>query len=394
VTPLPSAEPVCPVCAADAEEFLRRPRVPVHQHLLLADAAAARRAARGTLALRVCRGCGFVFNAAFDPALLDYGPDYDNTQTASPAFGRHVSGLVRDLVEVHGVCGCRVVEVGCGKGGFLRELVAYPGADNVGLGFDPSYLGSESDLGGRLRFSRRFFDAGVGVTADVVICRHVIEHVPDPLTLLRAVRSALAASPQARVFFETPCVEWILRHQVVWDFFYEHCSLFTADSLAGAFAAVGFAVAGVRHVFGGQYLWLEARLDGTAWEKRPGESLVHLARAFGVTQANRVRSWQRCLDGLGQSGPLAVWGAGAKGVTFCNLADPDGQRVAWVVDMNPAKQGKYVAGTGHPIVAPEQAAAGGMAAAVVLNPNYVTEVAEHLARRGSRAAVWDLMRAA
>ncbi len=398
MSPLSGAKSVCPLCAAATEEFLRRPRVPVHQNLLLADAEAARRAARGTLALHVCRGCGFVFNAAFDPTLLAYGPDYDNTQTASPAFGRHVSGLARDLVEVHGVRDCQVVEVGCGKGGFLRELVAHPGAGNVGVGFDPSYLGPEYDLDGRVRFLRRFFDAGAGVTADVVVCRHVIEHVPDPLGLLRGVRAALSDSPRARVFFETPCVEWILRHQVAWDCFYEHCSLFTAGSLAAAFIAAGFAVSAVRHVFGGQYLWLEAQpalpWDGSPEPSPRSEFVVSLARQFGAAESARVLAWQQSLERLSRDGPLAVWGAGAKGVTFCNLADPDGRRVAWVVDINPAKQGKFVAGTGHPIVSPEQALAQGMTAALVLNPNYVAEVAEHLARHGSRAAVCDLMRAA
>src|SRR5213078_3046347 len=100
-------------------------------------------------------------------------------------------------------------------------------------------------------------EGAVGLPADVVVCRHVIEHIPRPLDLLRAVRQAVAARPHARVCFETPCVEWVLRNQVVWDFFYEHCSLFSAASLATAFRAAGFEVTDVRHVFHGQYLWLE-----------------------------------------------------------------------------------------------------------------------------------------
>ncbi|WP_373308526.1 hypothetical protein [Laribacter hongkongensis] len=75
----------------------------------------------------------------------------------------------------------------------------------------------------------------------------MIEHVPEPLEILRSVRVALASSPKARgfkarVFFETPCIEWILRHRAIWDFFHEHCSLFNAGSLGLAFRRAEFVM--------------------------------------------------------------------------------------------------------------------------------------------------------
>jgi SAM-dependent methyltransferase len=402
VKPPDSDGPPCPVCGGATAAFLRRPSVPVHQNLLHADPAAARAATRGVLDLCLCAGCGFAFNAAFDPGLLDYGREYDNTQTFSASFAGHVDALVDDLVGRHGVRGCRVVEVGCGKGTFLKRLVARGGPGTTGLGFDPTYTGPETDLGGRVRFHRRFYDAGAAAApADVVVCRHVIEHVPRPLELLRAVRQALGRSPAARVFFETPCLEWILRRRVTWDFFYEHCSLFTAGALAAAFARAGFAVTAVRKVFGEQYLWLEGRVtsDGVhegagAPRPTPHAPLVELARRCADEEPRTVAAWGEQLRRLRRRGPVALWGAGAKGVTFCNLADPDAAGIACVVDVNPAKQGQFVAGTGHPIVAPEQLAAAGVASVLVLNPNYLEEIAAQLARLRVGAAVVDLMRAA
>jgi SAM-dependent methyltransferase len=392
----PADSRCCPVCASAATfEFLGRSGVPVHQNLLVADPAAARTMPRGMLALRLCRSCGFAFNAAFDGDLLDYGSAYDNTQTCSESFSTYVDELVRELVEDRGVRGCRVLEVGCGKGGFLKRLIAYKGAGNTGLGFDPTYLGPETAVQGRVRFVRRFYDREAAqYPADVVVCRHVIEHIPDPLPLLRAVRSALGRSPGARVFFETPCLDWILSHQVMWDFFYEHCSLFTPASLTTAFRRAGFAVKSVRHIFGGQYLWLEA---GIAAETRempvpPGRT-PELARALACQEPAMVASWRTRLREQRGTGPVAVWGAGAKGATFCNLADPDCSEIACVIDVNPAKQGKYVAGTGHRIVATEDASALDAATVLVLNPNYTKEIADRLARRHSRAHVVDLMRA-
>ncbi len=384
----------CPVCeSGDVGVFLLRPAVPVHQHLLLDRPERARALRRGELRLACCRSCGFVFNAAFDPALIEYGEGYDNCQTCSPLFEAYTDELARHLVRDRGVRGCRVVEVGCGGGEFLRRLVEIEGADNRGWGFDPSYTGPDAAAGGRLRFERRYYDERCAdVPADVVVCRHVIEHVPDPVGLLRTVRRALANAPGARLFFETPCVEWILARRVVWDFFYEHCSYFTADSLRTAFERAGFGVVGVRHVFGGQYLWLEATRDaaGPAGGPRPG-AVPDLAAAFGAAEPGRVARWRRRVDELTGSGPVAVWGAGAKGVTFANLVDPGGERLACVVDLNPRKQGRYLPGTGHPIVAHPALRQCGVSAALVMNPNYRGEIEALLRNEGSAVRVIDLM---
>jgi SAM-dependent methyltransferase len=376
-------DPICPVCDTPGPvPFLGREAVPVHQNLLYDSPEAARTATRGDLDLRVCGRCGFVFNAAFDPGLLEYGPAYENTQNHSPAFDAYTDELVEHLVRT-GVRSGRVVEVGCGKGAFLVKLLSHPESRCEGVGFDPSYLGPETALGGRLRFARSFYGPDTAVPADVVLCRHVIEHIPDPLALLRTIRTA--AGDAARVFFETPCVEWVFRNRVPWDLFYEHCSLFTAHSLGLALSRAGFRVTTVRHVFGGQYLWAEA----DAGPEGDGVT-ARLAAGFAAAERDRLARWTQLLERLAADGPVLVWGAGAKGVTFCNLADPDARRVSGVVDVNPAKQGHHLPETGHPILAP--VAATDAAAVIVLNPNYTAEVADALGRLGSRAVVIDLMR--
>lgn len=385
-------EGACPVCdGTRIVPFLHRDRVPVHQNLVVPDREAARGMTRGELDLAVCEDCGFVWNRAFDLSLLAYGAHYDNTQACSAYFEAYVDGLVRDLVEVQGVRDCAIVEVGCGKGQFLKKLVDFPGSGNRGYGFDPSYVGPETFRDGRVTFRRCYYDGRcTDVRADVVVCRHVIEHVPDPLALLGAVRAALGGSGDARVFFETPCVDWILRHQVVWDFFYEHCSLFTAASLGFAFARAGFAVKRVAHLFGGQYLWLEARPAVGRVEPvpSPGET-VALARGYGAGEAALKERWRDRLTGLRRQGNVALWGAGAKGATFANLVDPEPGLLDCVVDLNPNKQGRCIPGTGHPIVAPPALAERGVRNVVLMNPNYRDEIGRLVADLGLEITLLD-----
>jgi SAM-dependent methyltransferase len=371
-----TAERACPVCSGRAlVPIVERAGAPVHQNLIYRSAEAAVSARRGDLAMVACERCGFAFNRAFDAGRLEYGDQYDNTQLMSDVFREHVAGLLRRLLVERNVRGAHIVEVGCGKGAFIRALVADEAANNTGVGYDPSYVGPDEDFGGRLRYERRFYDPScLAEPADVVVSRHVVEHVEDPVALIRVMATALKETPGARVFLETPCVEWILRNNVVWDFFYEHCSLFTTRSLTTACQRAGLSVEQAGHVFGGQYLWLEAT-------NRPPERVVYdagevpdLAVSFAEAHARETERLRRLVRDLSGSRRLAVWGAGAKGITFANLIDPERAYVACLVDVNPAKQGGFVAGTGHPIVGPADLGGQDVTCALVLNPNYQQEI--------------------
>ncbi len=320
----------CPVCRSKhLNSFLQRASVPVHQNLLFESRTAARSMPFGRLNMTACRECGFVFNSEFDPGLLSYGSSYDNSQHYSPAFVRHLEGLVDRLVNGSGVRNCTIVEVGCGKGDFLRRMAGPPEFGNTGIGFDPAYVGPDAVDDGRTQFRRTFYDAASArFSADVIICRHVIEHIPEPRILLNSVREALQSSPAARVFFETPCVEWILRNQVAWDFFYEHCSIFTAESLSRLFEECGFSVRKVDHVFGGQYLWLEGRLNARSSLRvaatdsaQPILEIVRIQQDFNTPQrsahwemSSASRIWSEIVNGCSRSRNCdnrARWQSGA-----------------------------------------------------------------------------------
>jgi SAM-dependent methyltransferase len=367
-------KPHCPICdARDTTPFVERRGVPVHQNLIMHDAAAANSIARGDLLLYVCETCGFIFNSAFDPSLLSYGRDYDNTQTHSPAFAEHAEAMAKRIARNSAT----ILDIGCGQGDFLRRLVEL-GKQCAGVGYDPSYTGATVDTFRGLRFERRFFDASCDERADLIVCRHVIEHVVDPLALLRAVRQSL--SPGGRVFFELRSAAWVLEHQATWDFYYEQCSYFTPRALRLAFERAGMDVVAIQPVFGDQYLLIEAAY--------PDDDVAAAASRFGEIERQRIEQWRHELDQLGR---VALWGAAAKGATFANMVDPDGTRIDCVVDINPNKQGGFLPGAGHAIVSPEALRDRDVAAVVITNPNYHDEIVSRLREVGVLLPVVDLM---
>ncbi len=372
----------CALCGgSELVVFVDRRAVPVHQNLPRDTPEAARAVTRGDLELACCRRCGFIGNLAFRDELLEYGEDYENEQTWSPHFAAHIDSLIDHLIAA-GVHDQLVVEVGCGKATFLRKLCER--GNNRGIGFDPSYVGDLVVDDGRVELIREFYGRDHRHLApDAVICRHVIEHVASPPALLAAVAAGL--DHPARLYFETPDVGWILRNVVVQDFFYEHCSYFTPRSLRHGFLQAGFRDPQVRPVFGDQYLWLEATFaPGVAPAAPAPEAGEVLAEALHYQRAvnERLGRLDATIARLRGEGPLALWGAGAKGVTFANLLDPAGERFDCVIDINPRKQGRFLPGTGHPIVGPDALAARAIANVLVMNGNYLPEIRETVTRAG------------
>jgi hypothetical protein len=140
----------------------------------------------------------------------------------------------------------------------------------------------------------------------------------------------------------------------------------------------------VSHVFGGQYLWLEASTAPSEMRFHPLE-MVARAHAF----AARVRDYEDNMRRRLQlfDGPVAVWGAGAKGVTFANVLDPQRQLLRCIVDINQRKQGRFVPGTGHEIVAPEALGPLGVRHVIVMNPYYSSEIAAQATAAGLRLEI-------
>jgi SAM-dependent methyltransferase len=365
--------------------------VPIHTSVLLDTREQALRYPRADLRLCVCEECGLVTNAAFDALGHDYSASYLEVQAFSPRFREYLSELARVLVERHALEGRDVVEVGCGRGDFLLELCARTGA--AGLGIDPSFRESrlEGPAAERVAVVRAFFaPEHVPAGTAALLCRHTLEHVHDVGGFLAAVRAGLERAPDAVVVLEVPDTNRVLRQTAFWDLFYEHCSYFTPGSLARSLRRAGLVPTRLERMFDDQYLLVTASAgrpgEGAPLplEEEPGE-VVELAMRFAREVRGARERWGELLRAARARGETAViWGAGSKGVgflTMLRLAD----EIAYAVDVNPAKHGMFMPGTGHEIVAPEMLVAVRPSIVVVMNPAYRAEIARDLAALGVEA---------
>lgn len=380
----------CPVCGrGELEPFLRLPSVPVLSTAFHADRDTALAAPRGDLDLALCRSCSLVWNTAFDPSLVDCTPDYENSQHFSPAFQDYVDGLARRLDDLHGLAGRLVVDVGCGKGEFLALLAE--AADARGLGFDPTFDGDvDSD---RIKVIREYYDetTAAGVDATLVMARHVLEHVADPVGFLASVREA--SRSHTAMYYEVPNAEFVFSDDGMWDLIYQHVGYFSKPSLDMALRASGHRVLKVVEAFHGQFLGIDAvPADHSV---TPGTTdvptaevtgrVVERIETFARRHRDRLDGWNALLEDR-PDGEVALWGAGAKGVAFLNLLEDPGA-IDMVVDVNPRKTGRFIPGTGQRIDPPDSLADRPVRLVLIMNPAYETEIRDDLHRLGVDAIV-------
>lgn len=394
MTPSPP-RPACPVCDAhDTVDCVRIAGVPVYCNVLFEQRSEALAAPLGDMDLVCCRGCGHLFNAAFDPARVEYSSAYENSLHHSPRFQAYALAQAQRLVAEHGLRNGNVVEIACGQGDFLHLLCELGG--NRGIGFDPSYTPGRSDAVSAtpgLRFVADYYsEAHAEVAADLICCRHALEHMARPVEFLRGLRRTVGDRPTV-LFFEVPNSLYTLGDLGVWDLIYEHCGYFWAGSLATAFERAGFQGTRLATEFGGQYLTIDA-VPGVAPGAGAGDSgglttdlqsVVQLASRFGDAYRARLEHWRAVLDRLrGQHRRAVLWGAGSKGVSFVN-ALLAGDVIDCLIDLNPHKHGRFVPGTGHEVRAPESLAARPPDAVIVMNPLYAGEIGAALRAMGIEA---------
>lgn len=375
----------CPICGADKLQIMiRRDSIPVNQNVLFDSVEDAKGCIKRDLEMSICRSCGFIFNSKFDSTLNLYSQKYNNAQGASDEFLAYMESSADYVLGKYFGGGYlqKICEIGCGRNAdYIRliekKLAQIRWKDIEIHGYDPSSSGYESEA---VKIYPRYFDFEKEncENVDWLISRHVVEHLSEPIALFKNIHGLDRKNENAIGFFETPDAEWILDNKVVFDFFYEHCSLFSESSILKAAQVLDLNVSEVKKVFGGQYMWIfmkneQNKFIQSAYECAL-EKILSLADDYIRQESLIFERISGFLEKRRKAGKIVVWGAGAKGNIFLNLFDRECRIIDSVIDINREKWNKFIAGTGHQTVSPDLADKDDIKTVIVMNRNYYNEI--------------------
>ncbi|VFU09330.1 2-polyprenyl-3-methyl-5-hydroxy-6-metoxy-1, 4-benzoquinol methylase [Methylocella tundrae] len=384
----------CPCCGGGSTTALYHvPSIPVHSCVLLNSAEEARAFPRRDLQLAFCDSCGFLFNQIFDEGVMSYSGNFEESQHFSDTFSAFAKELAREIAQACSAHGKHVLEIGCGKGEFLRELCRISSA--TGLGIDPGYRtdAGRDEEDDRVQFITDFYKPSGQFDADIILCRHTLEHIASVQKFVRSIREGIGSRTDPWVVFETPDAKRVLAEGAFWDIYYEHCSYFSPGAHARLFRAEGFDVTDLRLRYGDQYIVQYARPISTGLSRPHLDLEDDLAEMQGLAKSfpSRVRivqdEWRERVRSASAEGKrIVVWGGGSKGVSFLTTLGLDTE-ISAVVDVNPYKQGKFMPGAGHRVIAPSALVAEPPDLVIVMNPIYVAEITKTLNALGLKPEI-------
>jgi hypothetical protein len=306
----------------------------------------------------------FVENEAFDSSLIDYSEDYENSQAHSVKFKTHMKSVLT-ILKQHVTQDSLIVEVGCGKGDFV-EMVQADGSFKI-KGYDASYEGTNSAI------EKRYLNENDRIKADLVILRHVLEHVPNPYNFLSMLKAVFG---ETKIYIEVPNYDWIVANQTFFDITYEHVNYFSQMSLKRL-----FVVSAITHglLFDEQYQYVVAdlaSLNSDFNERYESQNWEYVS--FNDLFPNLHADIER-LETAAQGSSVYVWGAATKGCLFlahCRNSNRLIDQVEFAIDQNPQKSGKFLPGSLIQIKSKQEffETVKGNALLIVSNPAYKEEI--------------------
>jgi SAM-dependent methyltransferase len=324
------------------------------------------------LRLLVCEACWLVQTEDHAGREALFTDDYAYFSSFSTSWLAHSSAYVQAMRQRFALGpGSLVAEVAANDG-YLLQYVQQAGIPCYGI--EPTASTAAAARAKGIHIVERFFGvelaselAGQGQQVDLVAANNVLAHVPDINDF--AAGFAKLLKPQGVATFEFPHLLQMIQHNQFDTAYHEHYSYLSLTAVQRVFAANGLSAFDVEEhpTHGGSLRVFAQRIDtGDHVRHVSVAAMLEREAAAGLTSPAAYAAFQASaqkvkndfmaflIEAQRQGKRVAAYGAAAKGNTLMNFAGVRPDLIAFVVDRNPAKQGKFMPGSRIAIVSEER----------------------------------------
>ena len=349
------------------------------------------------LRVYACERCKLVQTEDFAERETMFSDDYAYFSSFSTTWLAHAKSYVDEVITRFRLgANSRVVEVAANDG-YLLQYVQARGIPCLGIEPTASTATAARDKG--IDVVEDFFGCALakklvdqGLQADLLVANNVLAHVPDINDFLGGFTLLLKAN--GVVTFEFPHLMRLVAEHQFDTIYHEHYSYLSLIAVNTIFAVNGLTVFDVDELTthgGSLRVYAQQTASGSNLPSERVEAMLNAERSAGLEDpayylgfqdaASRVKNdFLYFLLNSHRLGKTVVgYGAAAKGNTLMNYAGIRPDLMAYVVDRNPAKQGKFMPGSRIPIVGEDILMAMKPDYIVILPWNIKNEVMQQLA---------------
>lgn len=304
-----------------------------------------------------CSGCGLV-QLSNDP--VPYYKEVIRAASISKEMNEFRKEQFCRFVQTYSLRGKKIIEIGCGRGEYL-SIMQQTGADAYGL--EQLAESVNHCIKNGLNVSKGFVRRSStlkGAPFDAFFILNFLEHLPDPNSTLRGICNNL--NNGAVGLIEVPNFYMILRKNLFSEFIGDHLFYFTRETLSSTLMQNGFEIIECNEVWHDYIISAVVRKRGIQDLSQFHESQTRLK--------NEINEYIHRFDNK----KVAIWGAGHQALAIISLINL-AERIKYVVDSAPFKQGKYTPATHIPIVSPDALNSDPVDAVIIMAASYSDEVA-------------------
>lgn len=351
----------CRVCGSllGGDSLLKLPHMPGAVQNLPSDRNSAMTSGV-VLDVRQCLSCGLL---QLTGAPVPYHKDVIRPGGVSVSMRARQHDQFKNFVERFSLTKKNILEIGSGRGEYLSILKELP-VNVFGMEHNVASAKAANEKGLK---TFRAYPADLsgppeGMMFDAFVSVNVLEHVPDPGAFLRASANLLVDNGVGMI--SVPDFEFELKDNYLFSFMSDHLCYFSQATLHSALSIHGFEVVSI---------FKNTELNViTAYVKK--HSSCDLTAAQEKTQKFNESIHHYIKTILNSGGRVAVWGASH--LAFSIIASSKtAEKIAYIVDSSPVKQGKFSPASGLEIFPPEHLREDPVDTILIMCPEYSKEIA-------------------